>query len=238
MAPTSSRENVAPAEPAESAGPASGPDLRELVAALEGTPAEQGLRERKKRARRAALIDAAQNLVAEHGLDAVTVEMISAEANVSPRTFFNYFESKDDAVLGAEDTGLPEDVIRTFVDGGPTGRLLSDLQAVVAALLAPAGEAHDRVMRAMDLMQQEPALLRRHVVWMDRHKARLAELFEARRAVAPFTTDAELLTMLVLLMLRTALVAWEHAGYTGNPADHLPDAVAQLIDVVSADLVS
>lgn len=235
MAPTSSRETAAPAEPA---APASGPDLRELVSALEGTPAEQGLRERKKAARRAALIDAAQNLVAEHGLDAVTVEMISAEANVSPRTFFNYFESKDDAVLGAEDTGLPEDIIRTFVEGGPTGRLLSDLQVVVAALLAPAGESHDRVMRAMDLMQQEPALLRRHVVWMDRHKSRLGELFEARRATVPFSTDAELLTMLVLLMLRTALVAWEHAGYTGNPADHLPAAVAQLVDLVAADLDS
>ncbi|MFD7025126.1 TetR/AcrR family transcriptional regulator [Promicromonospora sukumoe] len=235
MAPTSSRQTPAPAE---HAAPAPGPDLRELVSALEGSPAEQGLRERKKAARRAALIDAAQHLVAEHGLDAVTVEMISAEANVSPRTFFNYFESKDDAVLGAEDTGLPEDVIRTFVEGGPTGRLLSDLQVVVAALLAPAGEAHDRVMRAMDLMQQEPALLRRHVVWMDRHKSRLGELFEARRATVPFTTDAELLTMLVLLMLRTALVAWEHAGYTGNPADHLPVAVAQLVDLVAADLGS
>ncbi|GAA2221351.1 hypothetical protein GCM10010413_11470 [Promicromonospora sukumoe] len=235
MAPTSSRESAAPAAHTE---PAPGPDLRELVSALEGSPAEQGLRERKKAARRAALIDAAQNLVAEHGLDAVTVEMISAEANVSPRTFFNYFESKDDAVLGAEDTGLPEDVIRTFVEGGPTGRLLSDLQVVVAALLAPAGEAHDRVMRAMDLMQQEPALLRRHVVWMDRHKSRLGELFEARRATVPFTTDSELLTMLVLLMLRTALVAWEHAGYTGNPADHLPAAVAQLVDLVAADLDS
>ena len=235
MAPTSSRESVTPAAHTE---PAPGPDLRELVSALEGSPAEQGLRERKKAARRAALIDAAQNLVAEHGLDAVTVEMISAEANVSPRTFFNYFESKDDAVLGAEDTGLPEDVIRTFVEGGPTGRLLSDLQVVVAALLAPAGEAHDRVMRAMDLMQQEPALLRRHMVWMDRHKSRLGELFEARRATVPFTTDSELLTMLVLLMLRTALVAWEHAGYTGNPADHLPVAVAQLVDLVAADLDS
>jgi len=232
MAPTSSRETVAPAD----AEPR--PDLRELASALEGTPAEQGLRKRKKRARRAALIDAAQHLVAEHGLDAVTVEMISAEAGVSARTFFNYFESKDDAVLGAEDTGLPDDVVRTFVEGGPTGRLLTDLQVLVASLLAPAGEAHDRVMRAMDLMQQEPRLLQRHVVWMDRHKSRLGELFEARRATAPFSASPELLTMLVLLMLRTALVAWEHAGYAGNPADHLPDAVAQLVDVVSADLES
>lgn len=232
MVPTSSREPVAPADTAAR------PGLRELASALEGSPAEQGLRERKKLARRAALIDAAQRLVAEHGLDAVTVEMISAEAGVSARTFFNYFESKDDAVLGAEDTDIPEDVVRTFVDGGPTGRLLSDLQVVVAALLAPAGEAHDRVVRAMDIVQQEPRLLQRHVVWMDRHKNHLVELLEARRATTPFSTSTELLTMLVLLMIRTSLVAWEHAGYTGSPADHLPVAVAELVDLVAQDLDS
>jgi AcrR family transcriptional regulator len=232
MVPTSSRATATPADTAP------GPGLRELASALEGTPAEQGLRERKKRARRGALIDAAQRLVAEHGLDAVTVEMISAEAGVSARTFFNYFESKDDAVIGAEDSGLPDDVVRTFVEGGPTGRLLSDVQALVASLLTPHAEAHGRVVRAMDLMQQEPRLLQRHVVWMDRHKNQLTELFEARRATTPFSTDNELLTMLVLLLIRTALVGWEHAGYTGSPADHLPGAVAQLIDVVRRDLES
>lgn len=162
--------------------------------------------------------------------------MISAEAGVSARTFFNYFETKDDAVLGAEDTGLSEDVVKAFVEGGPTGRLLSDVQALVASLLTPHAEAHGRAVRAMDLMQQEPRLLQRHVVWMDRHKSRLVELFEARRATTPFSTDNELLTMLVLLLIRTALVAWEHAGYTGDPADHLPAAVAQLVDVVAHDL--
>jgi AcrR family transcriptional regulator len=232
MVPTSSREPAAPAD-AEAR-----PGLRELASALEGTPAEQGLRERKKRARREALIDAAQKLVAEHGLDAVTVEMISAEAGVSPRTFFNYFETKDDAVLGAEDTGLAEDVVRTFVGGGPTGRLLSDLQVVVASVLGSAGEAHDRMKRAMDLMQQESRLLQRHVVWMDRHKTRLVELFDARRATTPIRTSNELLTMLVLLLIRTALVAWENAGYAGDPVDHLPAAVAQLVDVVAHDLDS
>jgi AcrR family transcriptional regulator len=231
MVPTSSREN-APAD-AEAR-----PTLRELGSVLEGTPAEQGLRERKKRARRGVLIDAAQRLVAEHGLDAVTVEMISAEAGVSPRTFFNYFESKDDAVLGADDTDLSEDVVRTFVDGGPTGRLLTDLQVLVASLLAPHGEAHGRVMRAMDLMQQEPRLLQRHMFWMERHKSRLVELFEARRETTPFNADAEMLTMLVVLLIRTSLVAWEHAGFTGDPADHLPGAAAQLIDVVASDLES
>ncbi|GGM22413.1 TetR/AcrR family transcriptional regulator [Promicromonospora citrea] len=225
---------MAPTTPRETDAPALG--LRELADALEGTPAERGLRERKKRSRRLALIDAAQELVAEHGLDAVTVEMISAQAGVSPRTFFNYFESKDDAVLGAEDAGLPDDVVGTFVDGGPTGRLLSDVQVLVAALLATADEGHDRVRRAVDLVQQEPRLLQRHMAWLDRHQKRLGEIFEARRAAHPFSTDTELLNLLVLMLLRTSLAAWERAGCTGRAADHLPSAVSQLLDLAAGDV--
>lgn len=225
---------MAPTTPRGTDAPTVG--LRELADALEGTPVERGLRERKKRARRLALIDAAQRLVAEHGLDAVTVEMISAQAGVSPRTFFNYFESKDDAVLGAEDAGLPDDVVGTFVDGGPTGRLLSDVQVLVAALLAAADESHDRVRRAIDLVQQEPRLLQRHMAWLERHQERLREIFDARRAAHPFSTDTELLNLLVLMLLRTSLVAWERAGYRGRAADHLPSAVAQLLDLAAGDV--
>jgi AcrR family transcriptional regulator len=58
-----------------------------------------GLRERKKEATREALRHAAITLYREQGPQAVTVEDICAKAGVSPRTFFNYFETKDEAVL-------------------------------------------------------------------------------------------------------------------------------------------
>nr|BFF17901.1 hypothetical protein GCM10025730_14220 [Promicromonospora thailandica] len=42
--------------------------------------------------------------------------------------------------------------------------------------------------------------------------------------------------MLVLLLLRTSLAAWERAGYAGRAADHLPSAVAQILDLAAGDV--
>ncbi|WP_336208846.1 TetR/AcrR family transcriptional regulator [Nonomuraea sp. LPB2021202275-12-8] len=70
-----------------------------------------GLRERKKAETRQAVHEAALQLVVEHGFDAVTVEAIADAANISRRTFSNYFAGKEDALLYGE-----EHRIRTLVE--------------------------------------------------------------------------------------------------------------------------
>jgi AcrR family transcriptional regulator len=63
--------------------------------------ATEGLRERKKRETRETIARAAWKLFARRGFDAVTVADIARAANVSDKTVFNYFPTKEDLVFGA-----------------------------------------------------------------------------------------------------------------------------------------
>ena len=58
-----------------------------------------GLRERKKTETRAALSAAALRLALEKGADNVRVDEIAEAANVSPRTYNNYFASREQAIV-------------------------------------------------------------------------------------------------------------------------------------------
>lgn len=67
-------------------------------------PSGEGLRYRKKLKARLAIERATLELVIKHGFDGVTVEDICARAEISKKTFFNYFPSKASAIMGRMDS--------------------------------------------------------------------------------------------------------------------------------------
>lgn len=62
---------------------------------------KEGIREQKRRETAQSIHAEAAKLVSRHGYDNVTVEDICAAAGISRRTFFNYVDSKDEAILGS-----------------------------------------------------------------------------------------------------------------------------------------
>jgi AcrR family transcriptional regulator len=98
--------------------------------AAHGSQPEAGLRERKKRRTRQALIDAALRLYREHGFEGVTVARIASEADVAPRTFFGYFESKEDVFLGRGDDRI-EQLVRAIRERDRNQAILTAVRPVL-----------------------------------------------------------------------------------------------------------
>jgi AcrR family transcriptional regulator len=81
----------------------------------------EGLRERKKRQTREAIAEAAMRLFQRRSYDAVTVADVARAADVSEKTVFNYFPTKEDLVFhrGLERRAALVDAVRERPPGAP-----------------------------------------------------------------------------------------------------------------------
>jgi AcrR family transcriptional regulator len=191
-----------------------------------------GLRERKKLATRHALHAAALELVAERGLDRVSVDDIAERADVSPRTFFNYFASKVDAVIGWDPS-----YARRLADAfAARPRDESPVDALREVLVADAAE-----------MAREPRLWRLRMRVMDGNPTLMPHLAAGfavservlASAIADRTgtrTDRDLYPILLAAVqgtvIRTALQRWAASDFRAS----LPALVAQAWSLVTAGL--
>ncbi|MEV6555697.1 helix-turn-helix domain-containing protein [Nocardia sp. NPDC051756] len=161
-----------------------------------------GLREQKKRKTRLELCMAARRLVVAHGLDATTVEDIAKVVGVSPRTFFNYYDTKFDAIVGPiEEIGTPS-ARAEFVAGGPTGMLMSDLTWLFASALEPEDEVREAISLIMEIIKQEPRVFAAFMAAGVQQEAIVGELLTAR-AGAPVAREFAALAAGVMTSITT-----------------------------------
>ncbi|MEN3357679.1 MAG: hypothetical protein V7637_1661 [Mycobacteriales bacterium] len=93
-------------------------------------PRPAGLRQRKKQLTRRALLDAAERLFEQRGYDNVTVAEIADAANISVKTLFTYFASKEDLAFGGE-ARLRDELVAAITGRPARGSVLGTVAAVL-----------------------------------------------------------------------------------------------------------
>ena len=166
------------------------------------------LRERKNRATRATLRHSAVTLIASRGLASVTVEDIAAHADVSPRTFYNYFPSKEDAVSGW-DPGMVSDLVARL-RGRPAGEAApAALQAALSEVFSLFDDDHRDWLERLRLTRSDPHLLAHHVArWGEAEHQLVSALAERRGSDAAHDSYAALVVATTLAASRVAMMSW------------------------------
>ncbi|MEU0487253.1 TetR family transcriptional regulator [Streptosporangium sp. NPDC006013] len=168
-----------------------------------------GLRERKKQKTRMALIDAALSLFLEQGYEATTVDQIAAAVDVSPRTFFRYFATKEDVALSlaadGQETMLAELATRP-ADEAPFTALSHAVRAMVTMLQEGDLDDTARFLRAREVIDSTPALFAGSVRRLVENERRMIAEISRRQGTGP---DDLLPHFVVALFTAVARVGFE-----------------------------
>jgi AcrR family transcriptional regulator len=192
-------------------------------------PPPASLRERKKLATRRELRREALRMIAERGYSNVTVEEIAEAANVSPRTFFNYFPTKEAALFGA-DPELAEatrEAILHQAPGEPVINVLRTMMTNRAKMVVDefeelGGEPLEWLAR-MRAARIDPHLQAAHGAQMAAIERSLAEAI-AQRLGTTIERDPYpgLLASIATGVFRSSMSFWASSGGT-VPLEHLVD---------------
>lgn len=202
--------------------------------------AEPGLRERKRLATHRAIQIAALELVHQRGLDSVTIDDISRVADISPRTFFNYFPSKEEALVGDGPKLPSEKAIEVFVAG--TGNLLGGIGDLMLDSSTDALHDHEIVQLRKSLAADYPHLTALRMQTFRVFEQKLVEIVTRRMATEfpEMTADPARLESRAALVTQVAIAAVHHAwrAWASNPlasaslTDRLAESFAELDEVL------
>src|SRR5262245_47713573 len=188
-----------------------------------------GLRERKRQQTELELRAAALKLFTERGFDHVTIDEIAEAAVVSRRTFYRYFESKEDVLLGRATEKL--EYIRAALAEQPAD--LPALAAVRNAILALADRyeiERDERLAMRRLLHETPSLAARNVEHQIAWETLLCEFLAQRLGDDADGLRSRVLAANVTSTVRAAIDAWTDAGGESDLHTVVTDALQILAE--------
>jgi AcrR family transcriptional regulator len=188
----------------------------------------ESLRERKKVQLRERFIAEAQHLFRERGYDATTVDDIAAAAGVSRRTFFRYFDTKEDVLFAEHGPRLAafRELLAAEAEAGqaPLAAVRAAIVRLFAASVAEQRRAPDDFGLHRRIVRQVPALAARVRSFDLDWEAAIA----AHLGGAHAEPEAALLAGMIVGAARVAIRRWEAGHYRQSPLP-LVERALQLI---------
>ncbi|KAB8194854.1 TetR family transcriptional regulator [Nonomuraea phyllanthi] len=166
-----------------------------------------GRRERKKQATRAALREAALRLAIRDGVENLTVERIADEADIALRTFFNYFSSKEEAVV-ATVSSAAEALIAEFRARPRTESVLRAFREAVLVILNESDDANRHYLAVVRLIHRTPSLVPQQLAVLAAQEKALAEAIRERVDAAEGSVYPAVCASAVLAALRIVVNQW------------------------------
>jgi AcrR family transcriptional regulator len=184
---------------------------------------ESGLRERKKLRTRDALIDSAFILFRRKGFEATTIDEIAEAVDISPRTFFRYFASKEEVALSLIDEQLAA-LLDHFEHRPPEESVLDALRNAGMAVLRACEEGEEgfdplRFESVQVLMASSPALLASAMEQGAGRLTAMAKLIGTRMGV-DYQADPRpyLVASIAMCSIQTAITAWRESEPDTKPS--------------------
>ena len=156
----------------------------------------------------------------------MTVDEISRVADISPRTFFNYFTSKEDALIGDPPTLPDEERVEEFVAAGPHSDILSGLGDMLATSGENVPDDLELLKLRRSLMKQHPQLFALRMATMRTFENQLDVVVSRRLAAdeptllddpAELAQRSRLITFVAFGVMRHAWSCWADSG--GGPTE-------------------
>ena len=188
------------------------------------------LSERKRRAMRVQLSDIAMNLFARNGYDGTTIDDVLAVAGVSKRTFFRYFDSKPELVLGNLEW-VGEELAERFAgrpaDESPWLALRRSYDRIFERVDADPGRAAALLRMLEETPALTAALLARRSNWRDLLAPVVAERLDPAGST-PDDPRASALAGASLACYEVALRRWLDTARAGELALLMDEAMSAL----------